>query len=411
MILSRPVRERLLSRIDALVSAKFYDPLFNGKDWKQIVAKNRDAVLNADSNTAFEAAIMNMLAEMHATGLGLLSPDTEIAPRNSINASFRAIETTSEGLRWVFQDVLPGGVAQRAGLRSGDALITVDGIEMNPPNAPAFHMNRKIPIVVSQTDGRRSMEIDLTTLKPKYQDNPYSEPTSLVADMCNNTIGTMKVSLFPGLIGIDFANAVSTIISDKLKSSNRLVIDLRGNPGGGIGGLRLMSYLTPVRSPIGYSVDRVTVERGYSKDELPRFHHIPRSKFELPLLAIKFWGKKSIVLETEGLGKRPFHSRTVVLVNEHTTGAAEMLTQFAQENELATIVGTRTPGKLVSRSAFKIGEGYRLVVPIAAYLSWTGKQIEGTGITPDIAIDWSYEDALKGVDNQYNRALEVAESL
>jgi C-terminal processing protease CtpA/Prc len=52
------------------------------------------------------------------------------------------------------------------------------------------------------------------------------------------------------------------------------------------------------------------------------------------------------VLEISGLGRQSFHGRVVILVNEHTTGAAEMLAQFAQENGLGTIVGNKTPGRL-----------------------------------------------------------------
>ena len=51
------------------------------------------------------------------------------------------------------------------------------------------------------------------------------------------------------------------------------------------------------------------------------------------------------------------------MVNEHSTSAAEMLAQFAKENTLATIIGTKTPGRLTSRSAFKVGRDYRLVLP------------------------------------------------
>ena len=157
-----------------------------------------------------------------------------------------------------------------------------------------------------------------------------------------------------------------------------------------------MSYLTPSKVPIGYSLDRPTAERGYDKESLPKLDHIPKSKLEIPLLAIKFFGKKSVVLETSGLGKQSFHGRVVILVNEHTTGAAEMLVQFAQENGLGTVVGNKTPGRLVSRSAFKIGNDYRVVIPIGAYVSWKGNRIEGKGITPDVPVDWSYEEALYG---------------
>ena len=208
--------------------------------------------------------------------------------------------------------------------------------------------------------------------EPKYKDNPYSEPDSVTAKMAADSLGAVKVSLFPGKIGIDFANHVDAVFREKIPNVERLVIDLRGNPGGGIGGLHLMSYLTPSKVPVGYSLDRPTAERGYDKASLPKLDRIPKSKLEIPLLALKFFGKKSVVLETSGLGSQSFHGRVVILVNEHTTGAAEMLVQFAQENGLGTVVGNKTPGRLVSRSAFKIGNDYRIVIPIGAYVSWNG---------------------------------------
>jgi C-terminal processing protease CtpA/Prc len=83
-----------------------------------------------------------------------------------------------------------------------------------------------------------------------------------------------------------------------------------------------------------------------------------------------------------------------------------MVTQFAQENRLATIVGSKTSGRLVSRSATKLGEGYRLIVPVAAYLSAKGNQIEGNGIQPDVTVPWSFGDAVAGKDNQLAAAIE-----
>jgi C-terminal processing protease CtpA/Prc len=411
MTLSRADRERLLLRIDALVSARFYDPKFHGKKWQEIVARNREAILSAGSTDAFEASVAAMLGELQANGLGLLSSATKIPPANSINASFHVVETAGDGMRWVFQDVLPGGVAQRAKIKAGEALIRINDVEVRPPRLPEFPMNSKIPVVVSQSGRHRDAELDLTTSKPKYKSNPYSEPMSVDAKVRSSSIGTIKISLFPGFIGIDFANALSSILGERLSTSSRLVVDLRGNPGGGIGGLRLMSYMTPDRRPVGFSVDRKAAERGYNRETLPRLNHIPKSKIELPLLLIRYWDKKSVVLETEGMAPQPFHGRIVLLVNEHTAGAAEMVAQFAQENALGVIVGSHTPGRLISRSAFRIGEGYRLVVPVAAYVSWNGKQIEGTGIRPDVPVDWSYDDALHGIDNQYERALEVAAAL
>ena len=118
MTLSRSDRSRLLAKIDELVAARYYDPAFNGHNWVQIVDQNREAILNADSNLAFQGAVNEMLGEMRSTGLGLLGPETRIAPRNSINASFCAVEIPQEGRRWVFQDVLPGRGCRQSGHRT-----------------------------------------------------------------------------------------------------------------------------------------------------------------------------------------------------------------------------------------------------------------------------------------------------
>ena len=87
-----------------------------------------------------------------------------------------------------------------------------------------------------------------------------------------------------------------------------------------------------------------------------------------------------------------------------------MLAQFAQENGLATIVGAKTPGRLVSRTASKLGFGYRLIIPVAAYVSAKGTQIEGKGITPNIPVPWSFPDAVAGKDNQIEAAIQALAS-
>jgi carboxyl-terminal processing protease len=410
MALNRSDREQLLQKVERLVSEKFYDATFNGKDWPKIVAGHRQKILDADTVEAFESAIATMLSELGSTALGLLGSHTKVAPRNSVNASFRNVNTEA-GARWVFQDVLPGGAAAQAGIRSGDTLISVGDTQVLPPNKPAFMMSSVVPVVVSRGLDRKILNLQVCTPSPKYKENPYTEPESIQASTPVNGVGRVKISMFPGKIGIDFANRVSQTFESKLNGLNRPVVDLRGNPGGGVGGLRVMSYFTPTKLPVGYSLDRPTAERGYDKNSLPRFDRIPSSKLGIPLLAFKYAAKKSVVLVTEGLGAKPFHGKIVLLVNEHSTGAAEMVAHFAQENGLATIVGTKTPGHLVAREAFDVCGGYKLMVPIGAYMSWAGTRIEGRGIEPDVPVDWSYNDALAGVDTQLNKGIEVAQSL
>lgn len=397
--MTRSDRERCLARIQQLVRDKYYDPHFGGKDWDAIVERHRSAVLTADTLDEFEAEADNMLKELGSGALGLLRETSKISSRNAIAASFRAVDTTADGNRWVFQDVAPGGPADRAGIKPGDTLLRIATDEIIPPAKPAFAMGTDTTIVIRPGAEPQTRTVTISTPKAKHRDNPAAEPRAVVASV-QDGVGILKVSLFPGKLGIDFAREVTNAIEGVLKNVEALVIDLRGNPGGGIGGLRLMSCLTPDRVRIGYSVDRKLAETGYDKERLPRFNRIPKNKWEVPLLAVRYVRKKSVVLETEGLGPRRFHGRVAVLVNEHTTCAAEMIALFAQERGLATVVGMPTPGRLVSHRGFNLGHSFTLVVPTGAYVSWNGNRLDGTGIQPNLPQDWAWNSTLEGLDEQ-----------
>jgi C-terminal processing protease CtpA/Prc len=406
MTIPQEARERILTKVQETVQAGYYAPDFHGKHWNEIVASHRQTIVDATTAERFEQEMNTMLADLDSN-MRLLGPNSKITARNAINASFHAVDLRGDGgRRWVFQDVASGGVAQRCGVQPADVLLTIDGAPAAPPDRPAFEMDRATRVEILRGNERKQIDLDLRTPAPKYKDNPYSEP-SLTGTMTPDRIAIVKISLFPGKIGIDFANALSHLFRDRLAGAEGLVLDLRGNPGGGIGNLRLMSLFTPTRQPVGYSLDRATAENGTLKERLPRLGKIPSQKWELIPLAVRLGTKKSVVLETEGLGPQPFHGRIVILVNEHTTGAAEMVTLFAKENSLATIVGTETPGRLISRTGTKVGAGYQLVFPVAAYQSWNGTRIEGLGIETDIRVPWSFEDAQRGEDTQLDRALEV----
>ena len=408
MDLNKEQRETLLGKIQAQVSEKYFDPTFDKSAWDRIIQRHRSAVVAASDAETFERAVTEMLSDLSPRTLGLLSERTKINPRNAINASF-SVQSIDGGLRWVFQDVLPGGVAVKAGVQTGDVLLTAAGKEMLPSSdkalEPPFEMGHTIPVTVSRGQPSEIATLSLNTGNPKYKDNPYSDLTAVTSRDING-VAYLRVSLFQGKVGIDFANELDRLFRGSFAASNNLIIDLRGNPGGGIGGLALMSYLTPNRLPVGYSKNREMAEKRIDPSTFPRFSKIPRSRLAIPGLALKFMGKTSVYLYTEGLGNQAYKGSTVILVNEHTTGAAEMVAQFAQENGLATIVGSRTPGRLVSRKASKLGFSYRLVIPVAAYVSAKGTQIEGKGITPDVEVPWSFSDATAGRDNQLDAALK-----
>lgn len=212
MNLTERQRLQLFDKIVSLVETKYYDRTFGGQNWSQRTHEYRDRILRAKDAYAFEYEVGHLLSVLGNGHLGLLSPRTKITPRSSINASLRRVQTSYVGERWVFQDVLPGGVAEAAEVRSGDILFGINGREFDAATSPAFPMNAKTSITIDRDAIRLERQFDLTTKRPKYQDNPYSEPNSAVASIVGD-VGVLKVGLFPGKIGIDFANStVQTLL-------------------------------------------------------------------------------------------------------------------------------------------------------------------------------------------------------
>ena len=118
-----------------------------------------------------------------------------------------------------------------------------------------------------------------------------------------------------------------------------------------------------------------------------------------------------MVLVTEGLGPQPFHGRIVVLINEHTHSAAEMVASFAKQNHHATIVGTRTAGEVLGGANFKLRGGYILRMPVAGWYTSQGECIEGKGVEPDFTVENSPASLANRADSQLQKALEVIKTL
>jgi hypothetical protein len=67
------------------------------------------------------------------------------------------------------------------------------------------------------------------------------------------------------------------------------------------------------------------------------------------------------------------------------------------------------PGRLLSAESFKLPHGYVLSLPVGAYYTWQGRLLEGSGVTPDVEVDLSYDALTQGVDTQLNAALDFLE--
>jgi carboxyl-terminal processing protease len=360
-------------------------------------------IVHSATPEEFERALNGMLQQLGASHTGFFH---ETRPRASGRIAIAATFTkalTADGTRWIFQDVHAGGAAAAAGIRPGDILLAVDDKELAPPESTSFTLGHSYTLCIRRPDGS-TVRPTLDVPGSKEKKRPIVVPDQVVTALTlSPDTGLIRISMFPGVLGIDVARDISRAITEL--NCQRLIIDLRGNTGGGIGCLRLMSHLCPDRRGVGYSVGATLMRRGYRKDRLPRFDRIPSSKIGVMPLMVRFAGRgRSVAVFSEGLGAQRHHGQTVILVNEHSASATEMVAAFAAEYGMATLVGTRTAGKVVGASSFKVGLGYRVAMPIAAYFTWQGTTLEGVGVAPHVEAPLSPEAVWNGEDNQLARA-------
>jgi C-terminal processing protease CtpA/Prc len=401
MNLTLEERTKVFDKVCRLVETKHFNPSMNGVDWTALAKNRRDHILASTDAEVFEKEVQKLVGELKTSHTGFRHAAMRNIPaRHAINATMQRIAVNGSE-RWMFQDVHKGGPAYSAGIRPGDFLLGNGERDIRPPDDLTFSVGESASLLIEKLQGgQQTVKVQLPM--PKSKTHPVTAPEAVHAEKLSDEIGLLKVAMFPGVIGIDVAKDIDRAI-EFLDGCNRLIVDLRGNTGGGIGGLRLMSYLTPGKLEVGYSLTRKRRERGYRREELSRFGRIPSHKATLLWLAARYaFVEKSILVVTEGLGQRRFHGRVVLLVNEHTASAGEMVSAFAEENNLATIVGTKTPGRLLSGSAYKVGHGY---------LTWQGRMLENNGIVPKFSIDLSREALKQGRDTQLGTAIEVAKAL
>jgi len=412
--LTEKAKREILDRVLKALETKFYKPALLNEEWKNAVNLRRPAIETAATAEAFEREVSELLQVLKTSHLGFFHGTARRASsRAALSATYLADETTL-GKRWIFQDVHEGGAASRAGIEPGNVLLRVDGKEVIPPDHPVFTMGSSSNLDVLDNDGAEKT-VTVTVARPKGKKLLFIEPTLVQAKRLSGRLGYLKVAMFPGMMGVEVANAMSQAVA-QLGEVQRLIVDLRGNTGGGAGALRLMSLMTPDRIPVGYAADRSWEKRDLPalQKGFPRLGKIPAKKSGLWLLGLKFLPslvrKSPVVLESEGLGRKPYDGNIVLLVDRHTASAAEMVTIFAKENRLAKIVGEKTAGRLLSATSVKVGHGFRLALPTGAYYTWNGTALEGSPIEPDVAAPFSWQQRRDGLDSQLQRAIDLLDS-
>ncbi len=404
--LSREVRTAVIESVIEIFEKRLYDPAFKGINFRSLAASRSEEIVNSPD---FANQMKALLAQTGVYPTDFYHESSRTVPLDRlIRATLH--ETAANQSSWMFQDVHLDGPAYNFGIRPGYILTGLNGHPITPIARPAVPVGIPVTMEVRRPDlTAESFRFDAPSSATKKQRDETRHVSSTVLD---RGIGYIKASMFPGALGMEVARQTDRAVKS-LNGAARLIVDLRGNFGSaGAGNLRLMSYLTPDRIPVGYSLTRKRAEQGYRREDLIQFRRIPGSMLAVPFLLWRFRkADKSIVVVTEGLGAQTFHGKIVLLVNEHTISGAEIVAGFAADHRLATIVGTRTSGRLLAWASLSVGHGFFMTIPIGNYLTWEGKSFEGTGVVPDVNVAFSPQSAFAGKDNQLDRAVEIVKSL
>ena len=241
MNLTLDERTKIFDKVCHLVATKHFDPGMNGVDWNALAREHRDQILTCTDPEAFEKEVHKLVAELKTSHTGFRHAGLRNIPaRHAINATLQRIGVNGSE-RWMFQDVHQGGPAFAAGIRPGDLLVECGGREVRPPNDLMFSVGESANLLIEKLHGDvQKVKVQLPI--PKSRKHPVTAPQAVTTQRINDEIGLLRVAMFPGAIGIDVAKDIDRGVA-ALDGCNRLILDLRGNTGGGIGGLTFVGKI------------------------------------------------------------------------------------------------------------------------------------------------------------------------
>lgn len=266
---------------------------------------------------------------------------------------------------------LKGTPAYKAGVQAGDKIIEIDGETTN---------EMSIDQAVKLIRGEKGTEVVLTLVRDG-EDEPLEIPITrgvidiptIETEMRDDGIFVIKLFNFAGKSISKYEKAMSEF---KESGSDKLILDLRNNPGGYLqASVEVASYFLPA--------GEIILKENFSDEREVKVY---RSK-----------GYSGIKKDTE----------VVVLINQGSASASEIVAGALSDHGVATTVGFTTFGKGSVQEVMKLTPDTSLKVTIAEWLTPEGHSFEGVGIEPDVEIEVTREDFEQGIDPQLNEAVEI----
>ncbi len=268
---------------------------------------------------------------------------------------------------------LPDSPAERAGVRARDLILSIDGEES---------LAMPVEEAVSKIRGDKGTQVTLelgrvgngATSTPDIQKVTITREDIVVksvrSEVKDGNIYLIEIRSFNSDTDALFRSAVDQALD---AGARGIVVDLRNDPGG---------YLDQAVAAAGEWVgDRVVVQERQRGEITESFKGQGRGRLK---------GMK-----------------TVVLVNEGSASASEILAGALQDYAMATLVGKQTFGKGSVQDYHEYPDGSAVKITIAEWLTPNGRSIEKEGITPDVEVELTLEDLNAERDPQLEKALEL----
>ena len=381
--------QRLLSEVWRIVDRAYVDSTFNHQNWWLVRQKAlKQPISNRDQTYV---AIQKMLASLDDPFTRLLKPDQYRSLQTNTAGELTGVglQITQDSPNSELRVIAPieGSPAEKAGIKPRDRILKINGYptaQLSLDEAAERMrgpMGSKVTLtIVSESgvteSGQQSVSPvmaeaqDITLVRDRISLNPvYAE---LHTQKDGTQIGYIRLSQFNANASTEVANAIQTLES---QGANAYVLDLRSNPGGLLQSGIEIARLWLAEGTVVYTVNRNGIQDSF-----------------------------------EASGAALTADPLVVLVNQGTASASEILAGALQDNRRAQLIGERTFGKGLIQSLFNLSDGSGLAVTIAKYETPNHHDINRQGIVPDVTVSLepiTRDELATPADRQYQAAVEV----
>jgi carboxyl-terminal processing protease len=338
-------------KVCSTIQSRFYDKKLNGVDWAHVCDTYRGKLSGVKSKAEFKALVNQMLGELHASHTSYVDDtDIEYSMLGAVmdqdlqghKIAHIGLMGHPVGAEFLVTAVYDGGPAQRAGLISGDRILSVDN---KPFETAGSFKGKEGQAVALQIRHEGSIAVQTVAVTPVKQNvvKAFLDATAQSARVLN--VGNRKIGyVHLWTMGNDaFKTTLDQLVTGKLHDTDGLILDLRDGYGG---------------NPFGYTDvfyrPDVAWEQQYH-GTLPNTHF---TGYDKPMVA---------------------------LINGGSRSAKEFFTYQLKKTRRAVIVGTPTAGAFLGAGKVDIGLDGMLELAIVG-LRIDGKRLEGTGVSPDIEV-------------------------